>query len=123
VVSPIRIETGWPAKHLSPNSRPNPWQLSTAKRKAKNEAFLATCSVVLPTRPQLGPGKLKVTIEAHPPVERRRDADNLVASCKAMLDGIAYALRVDDSQFLAPVVEWRELRPHGRLIFQIESLS
>lgn len=34
-----------------------------------------------------------------PPDRRRRDMDNLLASCKGLLDGIADALGVDDSRF------------------------
>lgn len=123
MVDPIRVETGWPKRVLSPNGRAHHYAKAKAKRIAKSEAFLATASVVLPSRPSLPPGKLKVTIYAFPAVLRTRDDDNLVASCKAYLDGIAAALNVDDSRFLAPVVEWGDKAPGGRLVFQIESAS
>lgn len=43
--------------------------------------------------------RVKLAIEFLPPDRRRRDADNLLASCKGLLDGIADALAIDDSKF------------------------
>jgi crossover junction endodeoxyribonuclease RusA len=120
MLAPIRVETGWPKGILSPNGRAHHYAKARARRIAKAEAYLATAAAVLPSRPQLPEGKLKVTIFAHPAVDRRRDDDNLVASCKAQLDGIAAALNVDDSRFAAPLVVWGDKHPGGRLFFQIE---
>ena len=44
-------------------------------------------------------GRLIVTLDFRPPVRRGRDEDNLIASMKAGLDGLAQALGVDDSRF------------------------
>lgn len=51
-----------------------------------------------------------------PPDRRARDEDNLIASLKSSLDGIAQALRIDDRCFhlLEPAVREPD-RPHGRV--------
>ena len=45
-------------------------------------------------------GKIPIEITFYPPDRRHRDADNMVASIKAGLDGLADALKVNDRQFL-----------------------
>lgn len=45
------------------------------------------------------PPTLHLAIEFCPPDNRRRDLDNMLASCKACLDGLSDALGVDDSQW------------------------
>jgi crossover junction endodeoxyribonuclease RusA len=48
----------------------------------------------------LPPGEpLRVTLRIYPPDKRRRDWDNIVASLKSGLDGIADAMGIDDSRF------------------------
>ena len=51
-----------------------------------------------------------------PPDRRARDEDNLIASLKSSLDGIAQALRIDDKCFhlLEPAVREPD-RPHGHV--------
>ncbi len=44
--------------------------------------------------------RVAVSFEFCPPDERRRDRDNLIASMKAVTDGIADALGIDDFNFL-----------------------
>jgi crossover junction endodeoxyribonuclease RusA len=40
-----------------------------------------------------------VKVTFHPPDNRRRDTDNMLASCKASLDGLALAMGVDDADW------------------------
>ena len=115
----LRIVTGWPSSNLSPNGRPNRWQKAKSLRQAKNEGFIATLSAK-PVGFQFGPGPLKVTIHAQPPVRRTIDDDNIVASAKAFRDGIAAALGVDDKVFQNQPVVWLEPKKPGRLVFAIE---
>ena len=42
---------------------------------------------------------LNVALVFHPPDKRKRDWDNMIASVKAGLDGLADALKVDDSKW------------------------
>jgi len=115
----LRIQTGWPSSNLSPNGRPNRWQKAKSLRQAKNEGFIATLSAK-PVGFQFGPGPLKVTIHAQPPIKRERDDDNIVASAKPFRDGIAAALGIDDKRFENQPVQWQEPKRPGRLIFEVE---
>jgi crossover junction endodeoxyribonuclease RusA len=116
-VEPILIELSWPAPALSPNARVHHTALYRAKKAAKTEAGWATKFV----RPfdWGSDGPFDVLIRAYPPVNRNRDADNLVASCKAHLDGIAAVLGVNDSTFNAPRVEWCDVTQKGKLVIRI----
>lgn len=40
-----------------------------------------------------------VSLTFIPKDNRRRDLDNLIASCKSLLDGISDAMGIDDSKF------------------------
>jgi hypothetical protein len=51
-------------------------------------------------------GDINVWIEGFPADRRRRDADGLLSSMKAALDGIAESLGIDDSRFI----------PHPRVL-------
>jgi crossover junction endodeoxyribonuclease RusA len=55
-------------------------------------------------------GKIPIEITFYPPDKRHRDADNMVASIKAGLDGIADALKVNDRQFLPTFVFTDEVK-------------
>lgn len=51
----------------------------------------------------------EVMVDAIPPQRRRRDRDNLIASLKGALDGLADAgVVVDDEAFASPQVEFQE---------------
>jgi len=64
---------------------------------------------------------LKVTIHAFPPINwSRGDDDNLIASAKSFLDGIAAALRVDDDCFAIQPVDWSDKSKAGRLVIEVE---
>jgi crossover junction endodeoxyribonuclease RusA len=114
---PLLIELSWPAKELSPNSRVHHMVLHRFKKAAKTEAGWATKMV----RPFTWghDGRFDILLRAYPPVSRNRDADNLVASCKAFLDGIAEALGINDSTFNAPSVEWRDITQRGKLVIVV----
>lgn len=115
----LRIETGWPPRALSPNARPHWRRKWKAGTTAKQEAYWATYQAA-PKGFAAAADAFAVTIRAEPKVGRVRDRDNLVASCKPFLDGIAQALGVNDSAFEAPSVQWGERHKTGRLIFEIE---
>lgn len=97
----------WPHKDLSPNARLH-WARS-AKIKAE---YRKACGWALiehvkafGTHPK---ESITVSLEFHAPDKRRRDQDNLLASMKSGLDGVADALKVDDSVWtliLPPIVQ------------------
>ena len=118
----LLIETGWPAPILSPNaSRTRDfWSRKRAKDAAKTEGFLAACAAL--GRNQFAPhdARIRVTIHAHPPTNRTRDDDNFTAQCKALLDGIARRLKVDDSRFELQPVQWHPAGKPGGVVIEIE---
>ena len=113
----LRIELCWPARELSPNSRAHFMKAARAKKAAKIEAGWATQVAIQNNRDWQPKGEtVAVHIIAHPkPTGPRPDADNLVASCKAFIDGIAERLGVNDRIFSAPTVTWGEKCENGKL--------
>ena len=112
----IHIELSWPATQLSPNKLQHPMVLYRYKKAAKIEAGWAT-KLVRPFDWAPPEGDIPIHFIAHPPKNwSTGDADNLVARCKAHLDGIAAVLEVNDSRFRAPTVEWADKCERGKLI-------
>jgi len=93
----LNVELPWPDRALSPNSRTHWRAKHAAFQDARNEAFsLVINGRIFAVNVQ---GDIAVTITWKPPSKRRHDADNVLASLKAALDGIALALGVDDQCF------------------------
>lgn len=96
----LTIQLPWPDSRLMPNRKHGKhWAATQAvKIKARQDGYMAA-------RQALGKGTLAFTgrvamrLTFAAPDKRRRDLDNLHASCKASLDGIAQALGIDDSRF------------------------
>lgn len=85
----------WPNGSLSPNSRAHWGKVAKLKRVQRAEwAALAMAS-----RVKAEGEKVHVRLEFVPSDRRPRDLDNLLASVKAGLDGLADAMRVNDNTF------------------------
>lgn len=107
----------WPPSELNPNrlSRLH-W---TQKSKAKN-AHRAVCTACLL---EAGVGHMDqnsahVTLTFHPPDRRRRDLDNMLASCKTLLDTVADHIGIDDSQWSLEIHRG-EVRKGGAVIVEV----
>jgi crossover junction endodeoxyribonuclease RusA len=113
----VLIELSWPAKQLSPNARVHHMVKHRFAKAAKIEAGWATKAA----RPfDWGhDGPFAIGITAYPPSNRNRDADNLIASLKSHLDGIADALGVNDSTFQAPTLKWADQTQHGKIVVTV----
>lgn len=113
-VPTIAIVLPWPHKSLSPNARVHHMAKAREVKKHRQWARWAT-----PARLQVEADRLAVTVTFNPPSNRRRDSDNLIASCKAYLDGIADSLGIDDSRFdlRAPVVG--PVVKNGRVVVEV----
>lgn len=86
------ISLPWPPSELSPNSRTDR-RAATGKRRMYREAgFYAAKEAKA-----VVPADARLVITFFPPDDRRRDLDNMLASIKSGLDGIAKASGVDDS--------------------------
>jgi crossover junction endodeoxyribonuclease RusA len=89
------LSAPWPARELSPNARGH-WSRA-ARAKRHQRALWASLAH------QAGLGGVRglgMAWEVHlafaAPCRRARDLDNLLAACKAGLDGLADAMGVDD---------------------------
>lgn len=120
-MTPLRIELGWPARELSPNASVHYMKRSRFKKAAKIEAGWATKFAIQNNRDWEPEAEtVKVHIIAHPkPSGPRPDADNLIASVKGHLDGIADALGVNDRTFEAPTVTWADKCQNGKLVVEL----
>ena len=66
----------------------------THKKPLRSADYQRISTLLLPGQP---PAFTSYSLAFHFPQERTRDDDNAAASCKAYRDGIADALRIDDS--------------------------
>jgi crossover junction endodeoxyribonuclease RusA len=103
----------FPAKVLWPNGRTRNHNFKAAEfAKHKQWAYHAALAALPRSFKHDGePIKLRVTIT--PKTAHKIDADNAVASLKAYFDGIAAALKVDDSCFSVPEITFATPRKPG----------
>jgi len=96
----------WPAKELSPNARLH-WAQVAKYKKAYRMACFALALQAGWRRIDVGTtGDIHLWVDFYPPDKRHRDMDNMLASCKALFDGVADALEVNDKRFrLHPYVK------------------
>lgn len=112
----LEIELPWPDRALSPNARLHPLAKARAFKAAKARAYVLTKGALHGDMPKLRDGsRMNLRLVVYPASRRRRDEDNLLASCKALLDGIAAAIGIDDSLFHFREQDWREPTKPGRL--------
>lgn len=87
----------WPPRELSPNARVHHHVKARAVKVYRESAYWLAEKASL--RVPEGDGGIALRFDFHPPDKRRRDLDNMLASIKAGVDGIADALGVDDQRF------------------------
>lgn len=89
----MQTKLPWPSKDLSPNARVHWAKLSAAKA-----AYRANCFAIARSDGigKTGAAKAHLTITFYPPDKRHRDLDNMLASIKSGLDGLADAMGMDD---------------------------
>lgn len=90
------VSLPWPPKELSPNARVHWAKLAKAKKQYRQVAFWLAKEAKLQA-----PAKelIRVDLTFFAPTKHARDRDNLLASMKAGLDGLADALGIDDQCF------------------------
>ena len=86
----------WPPVELSPN-----WRGHWAAKSRAAKSYRAACYWIAKRDGKRleHDGRVHVLIEFVPPDRRSRDRDNMLASIKSGLDGVAEALGVNDSRF------------------------
>lgn len=101
----------WAHRYLSPNARVI-WQLKhRIARQTRQTARLLTL-VQFGCGNQAHPvdNRIEVVLIAHPRDKRKRDEDNIIASMKSTLDGIADALGVNDASFHFKELQFSDTR-------------
>lgn len=105
----VLIRLPWPPRKSSPNGSQGDFRgKASAGAKYKMEcARLCMAALLRPMEARA----VSVTLYIHPPDNRRRDLDNVLAAAKRGLDAVSEAIGVDDSRwqelhlYRAPVVK------------------
>jgi crossover junction endodeoxyribonuclease RusA len=109
------IELPFPPASLSPNARLHWRALDRAKKQYKADcAWLLFQTPV----PELGDGRIPLTITISPPDRRRRDRDNMQSAIKYGLDTLAVHWGVDDYLF-DPSYRFAEPVKGGRVVIEV----
>lgn len=100
----------WPPKALQANSRKDRRHTGEDRRSYKRTCW------VLTKEARFRATHLDITF--HPPCGRKRDLDNMLASIKSGLDGIAVAMGIDDSNFTFTIRKGEPRRPAGCVVIR-----
>lgn len=108
----------WPHKNLSPNARVSRWEKA---RRIKAYRIGCGWQAKADGLRRIEAKSLDVVITFFPPDNRRRDADNMVASIKGAIDSIADVIGVDDSKWRMSFLVGDPV-PGGRVVFEITGI-
>lgn len=108
----------WPPLPLSPNHKVH-WAIrrravADYKKQAWALALEATHGRVKRLK-----GRVDVEMHFYPPTAARRDEDNLIASMKAGIDGLAAAIATDDCQFHYREIHVHDKAPPGYVLLRV----
>jgi crossover junction endodeoxyribonuclease RusA len=88
-----RISFPWPPAALTPHAKGSPWPKINATKKYRYEAKVLATLANVPSSPTA-----RLVFTYHPP-RRGSDVQNVHGRLKALIDGIADAMGVDDKNF------------------------
>ena len=109
---------GFPPRDASPNARVHYMKLHSIK-KAQGE--LMTGLILAQGIPAKPMEKAHLTITFESKDKRRRDIDNLLASCKAYIDALVPDVIVDDNaERLSLSLYYKSKTKETRIIFELE---
>lgn len=89
----------WPPKELNPNQNPHWAVKARMTKKYRTLSWIHARRAGMSAATLMGAEEADVHLDFYPPDRHHRDRDNMVASMKAGLDGLADALKVDDNIF------------------------
>lgn len=95
--------------------------MAVAGTKKRYRADCAWSTIAAGIR-RIDAAALRVRITFHPPDARARDTDNMLASIKAGLDGVADVIGIDDSRWTLVLARGAPER-RGRVELVLEPLS
>lgn len=101
----MQVILPWPPKELSPNARLHWSKVAKAKKHYRQICWALSSKARLKVCKE---GDIHLSVTFYPPDRRWRDTDNMFASMKAGLDGIADALQVNDKRFVFTLVVSKE---------------
>ena len=94
----MKVVLPWPPKDLNPNAR-NHWARGAKAKKAYRHACWALALKAGLSKAVPADAKPLVSLTFVPPDRHARDRDNMLASMKSGLDGLADAIGCDDSRW------------------------
>lgn len=100
-------------RRLSPNGRSHWRTVHTLKQEREYAAYYATFTATIETRVEFTPPLVLHFLVAWEKGRKRMDDDNIKASLKSIIDGIADALGIDDKHITLGTVQ-QERDPEGR---------
>jgi crossover junction endodeoxyribonuclease RusA len=105
IANTLIVKLPFPAPSLFPNRKNGKDYHATlgAKQKQKDDGFYATKAAGSYSAPA---GHIPLSLLYLTPDKRHRDCDNMLAASKALLDGVALALNIDDKRFKPILVDW-----------------
>lgn len=109
----------WPPSILSPNNRQHWGSKVKVRAKCRADGALLTQLAMMKSQERLPTGNIPMKLIFHPPTKRQPDLDNLLASMKNYLDGVADALGVNDKCFQPITCEYGEPRKRGEVVVRI----
>lgn len=109
------IHLPWPPRELSANSRKDRRATTDKRQRYREAGFYAANEAKVKV-----PADATLSIMFFPPDKRRRDLDNMLASIKYGLDGIALASGVDDHGW-SLTLERKEPVKGGAVLVQVKS--
>ena len=109
---------GWPDRKLAPNnSKGRHWGgISDARQMARDQGALAARAF----RGAIGRHQaLAMAVRVEPPDRKRRDLDNIHASLKSYIDGIAAEIGFDDYQIRRVTLDRVDPVQDGRIVIEL----
>lgn len=112
------IQIMWPPDGCHPNKNTSMhWRDKGNARKWYKEACIVDTK--RQTKEKItGDANIPVSIVFHPP-RNSGDIDNMLAACKAGLDGMCLALGIDDKRLRPMTLDVGEKSPGGKVVIEI----
>lgn len=109
----MRFVLPWPPKELSPNARAHFMVKARAAKIYRHTAYWLAIEAGAHGAPVSA-----LSLTFHPPRAGRADLDNMLARCKAQLDGIADAFGVDDSNWSLTITKGEPIKG-GQVVVEV----